>query len=171
MEIYKDIINYENHYQLSNYHNIRSIERKVNCKGNKQQTKKSVILKQHISTHGYKYVVLSKFNKREHCFIHRIFAIMFIPNPLNLPWVNHIDGNKLNNNIENLEWCNPSHNIKHAYDNNLRFNNKKVIDLKTNKEYNSITSAALALGYKPMYLTNMLMGRCNNKTTLKLLTI
>lgn len=51
--------------------------------------------------------------------IHRLVAQTFIPNPDDLPQVNHIDGNKMNNCVDNLEWCSQSHNIKHAYDNGL----------------------------------------------------
>lgn len=61
-------------------------------------------------------------HKKKYYHIHRMIAELFIPNPDNLPQVNHIDGNKLNNDITNLEWCTTSHNIQHAFDNNLNQN-------------------------------------------------
>lgn len=64
---------------------------------------------------GYKHVILNRKNKR----VHRLVAETFIPNPDNKPCVNHIDGNKLNNAVDNLEWCTHSENTKHAYDNGL----------------------------------------------------
>lgn len=60
---------------------------------------------------GYRHVILNKKNKN----VHRIIAETFISNPNNLPCVNHKDGNKLNNQISNLEWCSYSQNTKHAY--------------------------------------------------------
>ena len=65
---------------------------------------------------GYKAVSLWKDNKGLTCTIHRLVATTYIPNPDNLPQVNHIDGNKLNNQVDNLEWVTPSGNIQHAYD-------------------------------------------------------
>lgn len=62
----------------------------------------------------YKYTLVQKKIKK--CLsIHRLLALLYIPNPNNHPIVNHLDGNKLNNNISNLEWCTYSHNMKHAF--------------------------------------------------------
>ena len=64
---------------------------------------------------GYREVILNK----KRVLVHRIIAITFIPNPDNLPQINHKDGNKINNNIDNLEWCTRSYNLVHAYKNGL----------------------------------------------------
>ena len=72
-------------------------------------------LKGSISEHGYLYYRLSKDGKKKKYYAHRLVAEAFIPNPNGLPVVNHIDGNKLNNNIENLEWVSYSENTQHAH--------------------------------------------------------
>lgn len=73
----------------------------------------------HILTHsinngGYCHVSLSDGKKQHFKRVHRIVAELFIPNPNNYPIINHIDGNKLNNSIDNLEWCTQLHNVTHA---------------------------------------------------------
>ena len=72
-----------------------------------------------INSSGYKKIVLRKNGVGKNEYLHRLLAIHFIPNPDNLPNVNHKDGNKSNNSVENLEWVNRSENIKHAYENKL----------------------------------------------------
>lgn len=64
---------------------------------------------------GYLRISLWKDNKNEFIGIHRLVAETFIENPFNKPFVNHIDGNKQNNNVENLEWVTQKENIQHAY--------------------------------------------------------
>jgi len=64
---------------------------------------------------GYFHVGLLRDGKRKNFYVHRLVAETFLPNPKGLPEVNHLDGNKLNNHVENLEWCTSSHNIQHAY--------------------------------------------------------
>lgn len=82
----------------------------------------------------------------KHMPVHRIVAMVYIPNPDNLPCVNHIDGDKKNNNVDNLEWCSYSHNSKHAYDTGLNKNTKAVIQMdkisgKIIKKYSSMKEA------------------------------
>ena len=78
---------------------------------------------------GYLAVNLYKNKKSKTTAVHRIVAQAFIPNPLELKEVNHKDGNKHNNNVENLEWCTRQHNAKHAYNTGLSKISKKSIEL------------------------------------------
>ncbi len=118
-EIWKDIIEFENAYQISSLGNIRSKERMVKSKGSsfsKRQAQKIIPTKM---TNGY-YKVSLKFNGNNvQKLIHRLVAIAFIPNLENKPQVNHIDGNKKNNCLSNLEWNTAKENLIHAAKNGL----------------------------------------------------
>ena len=94
-----------------------------------------LILKQKIDRYGYLTIGLCNNKRKIYPTIHRLLALAFIPNPNNYPQVNHIDGNKLNNNLSNLEWISASGNVLHALDNDLYKNARHVIvkDIKTNK--------------------------------------
>lgn len=105
----KNIIGYEGLYDIDINGNIYSLQRK-----------QEIILKPGKMSSGYKMVSLVRDGVNKSLSIHRLLAIHFIPNPNNLPQVNHIDGNKTNNSISNLEWCTRSHNMKHMYDNGLK---------------------------------------------------
>lgn len=71
-------------------------------------------VKGYLDKYGYRRVLLHIDGKRVKFFVHRLVAETYIPNPKNLPQVNHKDGNKLNNNVSNLEWVTPKENIEHA---------------------------------------------------------
>lgn len=146
-EEWKDIKGYEGWYQVSNLGQVRSVERQIN-NNSVLQTYKSHILKQSITKKGYPYVVLYKNSKGTHKCIHRLVAMCFIENPDGLLQVNHMDGNKTNNIVDNLEWCNNSENQKHAYSHGLKkpFGCKKVLDRVTDIVYPSIEEAARQTG-------------------------
>lgn len=117
-EVWKDIDGYEGKYKISNLGRVKSL-----VFSNRQSTfLKERILKPQ-KNKKYLQVSLCKNNKIKIINIHRLVALTFIPNPNNLPQINHIDGNKLNNIVENLEWCTCSQNIQHAYNNGLMFIN------------------------------------------------
>ena len=78
------------------------------------------VLRPHRKKDGHWNVGLTKDGRQKKHHVHRIVAEAFIPNPQNLPVVNHIDGNPSNNHRSNLEWCTVSHNVHHAYDSGLR---------------------------------------------------
>lgn len=120
--IWKDIVGYEGLYQINDYGIIKSIDRYVirntKLKNGKYVTQKlhinSVILKPNIHFAGYYVIDLTKSTIRNRFFVHRLVALNFIPNPENKREVNHIDFNKLNNCVNNLEWATPSENMKHS---------------------------------------------------------
>src|SRR5699024_6647562 len=113
-EIWKEIEGYP-FYKVSNLGRVKSIDRIVeDCNGIKFH-KKGIMLRQHINYKGYLLVTIYGEKRRTHA-AHRLVAKTFIPNPENKSQVNHKDGNKLNNRVENLEWCTNQENQKHAWD-------------------------------------------------------
>ena len=112
---------YEHMYQVSNDGLVRSVDRYVYCEvsPDKLQHIFGKVLKQGIDKKGYKIVYLSKDGKQKTIKVHRLVAMAFIENPLPLPQVNHKDGCKTNNYVDNLEWCDNSYNQKHAHDSGL----------------------------------------------------
>lgn len=151
-EVWKDIPNYEGLYQASTLGRIKSLKRtaKKEYKGNR--IVKEIIMEGTANQDGYLKV---HFKNKERgidkgLFIHRLIAETFIPNPDKLPQVNHKDGNKKNNNINNLEWCTNLYNQQHAWANCLhkptKKEGKKVNQYNLNgeliKSYKSITEAS-----------------------------
>ena len=118
-EIWKNIKGYKNFYQISNFGKVKSLKRQRTGKNGSKVSVKKRILKSGKSKSGYLQVVLCKKGICKNFSIHRLIAIAFINNPTNHPEINHIDGNKTNNKIENLEWCTRSYNCLHSYKLNL----------------------------------------------------
>lgn len=152
-EIWKDIKGYEGLYQISNLGRVKSLQRKVKNK-NGYRIIKEKILCNYKNNNGYYCVNLRKECNIDIRLIHRLIAEYFIPNPNNYPIINHKDGNKLNNKIDNLEWCTQQHNIreafrlglnKYTYKENFKNNPKTILQFDKNnkliKKYTSIREA------------------------------
>lgn len=169
-EIWKDIKGYEGLYQVSNFGKIKSIPR--------HGTRKNMhIISQNYNRCGYKIVNLYKNAKGKTKTVHRIVAETFMKNTLNKEDINHIDGNKDNNNVTNLEWTSHKENMKHARKNHLINISDKVIEQgrkigKTRakkilqiekysiiKQWNSMTEASKATGISISEISLC----CNNK--------
>ena len=153
-EIWKDIEGYEGKYQVSNLGRVKSI-----------RYGKEKILSPSISNQGYIQVNLCKNGKQKWCLIHRLVALAFIPNPNNLPQINHRDEDKTNNKVENLEWCD------HKYNNNYGTRIQRVVE-KTSKpvlqftklgefiqKWKSLTDVHINLGYSQGNISQC----CNEK--------
>lgn len=119
-EIWKVVIGYEGFYEVSSIGKIRSKDRYVNATNGSTQLKKGIILKSPIDKYGYHKIKLSKYGKVKDFTVHRLVALNFVKNIFNKPQVNHKDGNKLNNKVDNLEWMTISEQSIHAYKYNLK---------------------------------------------------
>ena len=132
-EIWKDVVGYEGLYRINNKGDVFSVRKSKNMKLCK-------------TGNGYLKVGITKNGKTKYIDVHRLVAIAFIKNERNLKEINHIDGNKENNSVENLEWSTRSENVKHAYKNGLNKRIKKVLKMKGNnivERYDSISSASI----------------------------
>ncbi len=118
-EIWKDVIDYEGFYQVSNIGRIKSIDRIV-PRGNGNLTIKGQIMTQIINNRGYLSVSLCRNAKYKHMVVHKLELLAFKDNPENKPFGNHKDGIKTNNILTNLEWATCSENNQHAYDTGLK---------------------------------------------------
>ena len=106
---------YEGLYEVSNQGRVRSYSRPIRCRGGKTRVIKEKILKTFLNPYGYPMVNLYRIaREQDQCRVHRLVAQHFIPNPRNAPEVNHIDFNRTNASVDNLEWVFPIENIRHS---------------------------------------------------------
>lgn len=137
-EIWKDINGYEGLYQVSNLGRVKSLERYKENHSKLQKIEEKTKVPS-IDNAGYLKVTLSKDNKSKNARIHRLVAETFILNIENKSTVNHKNGVKTDNRVDNLEWCSYCENNKHAWNTGLRKPSKKQknITKENNKKYKS----------------------------------
>ena len=137
-EVWKDIPGYEGIYQASTLGRIKSI---------KSGGKNDVIMSGNSITNGYRIVHFKRGGKPKTFFIHRLVAITFLDNPDSLPIVNHKNENKLDNRVDNLEWCDNSYNCSYGSRKNSQAQKlgKRVLCVEKNLEFQSFGEASRAL--------------------------
>ena len=142
-ENWKAIAGYEGRYEVSDLGNVASLKY---ARGSNRR-----LLKQSKNTWGYSQVTLSKDKQKKNATVHRLVAEAFIDNPNSLPQINHIDEDKSNNRVDNLEWCESSHNINHGRRTERASNSMKravvaTLPDGTEEWYESVKDAASVLG-------------------------
>lgn len=167
-EEWRDIKGYEGLYQVSNLGRVRSLDRIIKFKSSSRFHKGQIISIKNSKT-GYCLVNLHRNSKQKMFLIHRLVAQAFIDNPEDLPCVNHKDENKLNNQVDNLEWCTYQYNT--SYGTTIKRIAEKLsipilqYDLYGNfiREYNSITDATKCLSLNSRTnIWNALNGICKS---------
>lgn len=171
-ETWKDIRGYEGIYQISNLGRIKSLVRvknnyDINTISLVKVTIPEKIRKPQLSKDGYYRVGLTKNKKQTYFQVHRLVAEAFIPNPDELPQVNHKDENKLNNCVENLEWCTSKYNANYGTRNERQRKKlyKPVRCIETGIIYESLMSASDATGVNIGNLSSVCNNRVGYKTT------
>ena len=141
-EVWKDLVGFEGLYEVSNLGQIRSMPRRGTRGG---------IMSGHADAKGYINITLRKDGQQFTQKLHRLIAITFIPNPDNLPDINHKDEDKRNNRVDNLEWCSAKYN--NGYGTRTLRCGKPVVCVETGKRYDGAKWAANELNLDPSSIT------------------
>lgn len=171
-EIWCDVIGYEGLYMVSSFGRIASLSRIIHCTNRDIMSKNKILIPFTVAQHGYYAITLVINGNKKKFYIHKLVAKHFIPNPNNLCEIDHIDGNPLNNNVNNLRWCTHSENMnnpitkKRASDSLIgTYNNatsKSVVQLKNGLLINIYKSMADAQrnGFLQSEISRACSGKC-----------
>lgn len=149
-EVWKPVVGYEDSYEVSNLGNVRTIDR-LDSRGWRRKGHNCTLVKR---PDNRIVVSFCGGNKSRARLVHRVVAEAFIPNPNNLPFINHKDFNPSNNRVENLEWCTAKYNVNYSIDNILASIKKNIckpviqLDMDGNEvgRFGSIEEASRATG-------------------------
>lgn len=134
-EEWKPIKGYEGLYEINNFGEVKALVRIKNCNRGYGKIKEHIMKQTNCRSAYYRVPLTNRNHIKKYYLVHRLVAMTFISNPDNFKDVNHKDGNKLNNRVDNLEWCTRSYNLYHAYNNGLRPTIKQLCgELETLKD-------------------------------------
>ena len=156
IENWRDIEGYEGFYQVSSLGRVKSLGRWVSAKGDSVKFIKERILKPRKNPKGYLQVVLYNGEKVKSYYIHRLVGKSFLPNSNNLTDVNHIDENKTNNRVDNLEWCDRTYNIRYSQTKPV---NQFTLDGKFIRRWDCMKDIKYSLGFSDGYICDCCKGK------------
>lgn len=171
VEEWRPVVGYEGLYEVSNFGNVRSLDRLVKSKGESKRLAPSKVLKQHTDKDGYRRVGLHYEDKQITVGVHRLVAQAFIDNLENLPAIDHIDGVRDNNFVGNLRWCSIMQNNSTELAKQRKSlaaykridNKKKIIQHSISgdviKVFNSSMEIQRELGYKRAAISRCCKGK------------
>lgn len=159
--VWRDVVGYEGIYEVSDAGEIRTNKNKTTyTKRHGVRKWRQRKLKQKVSKDNNCRVNLWKNGKDKTWLVHRVVALAFIPIVEGKDFINHKDGNRLNNNVKNLEWCNYTENNNHAFDNELIKTGQKIKmhnkETGERYEFRSMTKAAEFLGKSHGFISCLL---------------
>lgn len=162
-EEWRAVPGYEGLYEVSNMGRVRSLDRMVKGGKGSNRLANGIILKPYVSSNGYPTVSLNKDGKARVVKVHRLVAMAFIPNPNNLPMINHKDECKLNNCVDNLEWCTATYNLNYGTWKERRKKKGIAVDQYDTDgnyvaTYSSMTDAAIVVGSRKQNIYACLNG-------------
>lgn len=170
-EIWKNVIGYEDCYMVSNLGNVKSLTRQIKSaiRNNNKITRDGRLLTIKNAKTGYKFIMLYKNGTQKIGLIHRLVATAFLLNSSEKKAVNHLDGDKANNRLENLEWCTYKENKKHAKENGLvargeksggsKLTEQNVIDIRKYKGMLSGRKTALIFNISSTNIFDIWSGK------------
>ena len=164
IEVWKPVAGYEGSYEVSSFGRVRSLERSEFI-GPYIRLRKGKIMRQKLTKYGYLEVTLFKNNKPSTKKVHRLVAEAFLPNPDNLPEVNHRDEDKTNNAVWNLEWCSSKYNMNYG---SLKSKiaaklSKPVAQLSTDGTIIKTYASAAEAGRSGVAMQQHITDVCNHK--------
>lgn len=169
-EVWRDVVGWEASHEVSNFGRIRTKERTRAGKGGSESIVYAKIKETYVDGDGYERVSLYCNNETKLMGVHRIVAQAFVPNPENLPQVNHKNGNKVDNRPENLEWVSNTSNIRHSIELGLRdpsIVSRPVLRLSDGKLFNSVAELHREIGGSYNAIVHLLKVSNGAKVTIQ----